>query len=118
MNAAISLEKLENTLSEIKRIGPSKCRKIITNYDTLVDKLQLMVKVKAVSSELKKARQYYANGQEKIEKIFLFNAYSTIQEENISDAVLEAANLKDYTTRNSLTRKGIERRLAKLGWKG
>ncbi len=118
MDMAVSLDNLENTLSEIKKIGPSKCRRIITNYDTLVDKLQLMVKVKAVSSELEKARKYYANGQEKIEKNFLYNAYCTIQEENISNAALEAANLKDYTTENSLTRARIERRLAELGWKG
>lgn len=118
MNAAISLEKLEDRLSEIKRIGSSKCRKIITNFDTLVDKLQLMVKAKAVSLELKKAQTYYANGQEKIEKFFLFNAFCKIQEYNINDTDLATANLEDYTTGNSLTLKGIERRLAKLGWKG
>lgn len=118
MNMAISIEKLEDTLSEIKRIGPSKGRKIITNYDNLVDNLQLMVKVKAVSSELEKAQKYYINDQEKIEKNFLFNAYCTVQENNISDADLETAKLQDYTTGNSLTRAGIERRLAELGWKG
>lgn len=115
---AVSLDKIENTLSEIKRIGPSKCRKIITNYDNLLDKLQLMVKIKAVSSELEKAQQYYANDQEKIEKNFLFNAYCKIQENNTSDADLESANLQDYTTGNRLTRAGIEQRLAELGWKG
>ncbi len=118
MNMTPTLENMEQTLADIKQIDPAKRRTIMTNYDDFINEFHLLIKAKSIGSLLEKAKQYYFNEKRILEMNILFSAYRKIKESNLSNEDLSAAILTDYTTGNTLTLEGIEKRLTALGWKG
>lgn len=118
MDLELRLEKMEQTLADIRQIDPVKGRNIMMNYDELINDFhQLVVKGKSVRLLLEKAKQHYFNEKEILEMNLLFNAYCKIKENNISDEELRTANLQNYITGNILTLEGLEQRLTALGWR-
>ena len=112
------LEHLEETFAEIKNIDPATGRNKMTNYDNFIEGFQRAINIISVRVCLEKAENFYADKKEINEKEWLFNAFSTIKENNISNEDLRTVPVVDYTTGNILTLSDIEQRLEDLGWKG
>jgi len=118
MEANAKIDSYSNMLSVLKSGDAGKYRSVMTNYDSLLNKIQHMVSVKSVYRQLGKAANYYANKDAQGEKKALLLALKEINAKNITDQDLFEANLKDYRSNASLSLSAIENRLYELGWSG
>lgn len=116
MEANANIDKYTNMLSVLKNGDAGKYRSVMTNYDSLLNRIQHLVSVKSVYRYLVKADKYYTNNNALGEKKALLLALKEMSSRNITDKDLSDANLKDYISDGTLSMAAIENRLYELGW--
>jgi len=94
------------------------CRKVITNYDELVDKIERIKKVLPVGKYIEKAQKHNFKGKDSSEKNSLLDALYEIRTKNITNEDFEIAELHDDQTGEIVTIEMVENRLYDLGWEG
>jgi len=116
MKADTAIGNYSNILSVLKNGDPVKYRKVMTNYDSLLNRIQHMISVKTVNMCLEKANNNYIKKDAAGEKKALLLALKEMNNLEITDEDLSEANLKDYRNGSSLSYVKIEKRLHELGW--
>lgn len=117
MQASAIIERHYNTLSVLKSGDANEFRNVITNYDSLLKKVQHTILVNSVYIQLEKAEEFHLKNNKSGEKKFLQLALKEIKSKKITDSDLEAAELRDYLSDTILSTKKIEARLNELGCK-
>lgn len=115
MQASAIIERHYNTLSVLKSGDANEFRNIITNYDSLLKKVQKMILVKSIYVQLEKAEEYHLKNSRKGEKKFLLLALNEMKSKRITDSDLKEAGLQDYLSDTILSTEKIETRLNVLG---
>ena len=116
MEANVNIDRYTNMLSVLTNGDAGKYRSVMTNYDSLLNRIQHMVSVKSVHMYIAKAHNYYTNKNALGEKKALLRALNEMSSRKITDKDLSDANLKDYISDASLSLAAIEGRLYELGW--
>ncbi len=115
MQARTIIEKHYNTLSVLKSGDANEFRNIITNYDSLLKRVQKMILVKSIYIQLEKAEEYHFKNNKKGEKKFLLLALKEMKSNTITTNDLKEAGLQDYLSDTILSIEKIESRLYELG---
>jgi hypothetical protein len=116
MEANVNIDRYTNMLSVLTNGDAGKYRSVMTNYDSLLNRIQHMVSVKSVHMHVAKAHNYYTDKNTIGEKKALIRALNDMSSRNITDKDLADANLKDYRSDATLSLAAIKDRLHELGW--
>ncbi|CAN5378748.1 hypothetical protein BH23BAC3_BH23BAC3_19690 [soil metagenome] len=114
MQASAIIDRHYNTLSVLKSGDANEFRNVITNYDSLLKKVEHMILVKSVYVQLEKAEEYHNKNNQIGEKEFLLLALKEMNLKKITDRDIETAGLQDYLSDTILSTKKIETRLNEL----
>jgi len=104
-------------LSTLEGIDPADCRKVMSNYDSFMNRVQRKVIMQPFIKHIRSAEKSYRKEDEVREKKSLIRAMNIIGSDKIADEDLREEVLRDYVTGTYLTSEKIKMRLQTLGKK-
>ena len=104
-------------LSTLEGIDPTDCRKVMSNYDSFMNRVQRKIIMQPFINHIKSAEKSYRKEDEVREKKSLIRAMNIIGSDKITDEDFIEEDLRDYVTGTLLTSEKIKMRLQTLGKK-
>ena len=102
---------LHQVLSTLDGIDPDKCRGLMSNYDSFINRIQHKISIQTFIAHYRSAEKNYLKGYKDGEKKSLIRARNIIDSEKIKDQDLSDEDLRDYITGTLLTAEKIAKRL-------